>query len=93
MIELLLKARHVAFVGVLLLLAALVVGGRRVSYEQSIKSFFADDDPVMTVYQEAAKSFGDDNFVFVAYDDPALFTAEGMDRVSRLAAALGRTSD
>ncbi len=36
--------------------------------------FFADDDPNMAVYQKAAASFGDDNFVFVAYDDPELFT-------------------
>src|SRR5262249_34196376 len=28
-------------------------------------------------------------FVFVAYDDPALFTKAGMDRVAELAAALG----
>ena len=31
----------------------------------------------MATYQEAAKSFGDDNFVFVAYDDPGLFTPAG----------------
>ena len=59
MIELLLRARHVAFVGVLVLLAALVAGGRRVGYEQSIKSFFADGDPLMATYQKAAASFGD----------------------------------
>ncbi len=88
-ISLLLKARHVAFGGVVLLLIGLALFGKRVSYEQSIKSFFADDDPVMNAYQEAAKSFGDDNFVFVAYDDPALFSAEGMDRVGELAEAVG----
>ncbi len=89
LIELLLRARYFAFGATLVLLAGLVVGGRHVGYEQSIKSFFADDDPVMTVYQKAATSFGDDNFVFVAYDDPLLFTADGMDRVAQLAAALG----
>jgi uncharacterized protein len=89
LIELLLRARYFAFGATLVLLAGLVVGGRKVGYEQSIKSFFADDDPVMTVYQKAATSFGDDNFVFVAYDDPLLFTADGMDRVAQLAAALG----
>ncbi len=89
MISLLLKARHVAFASVVLLLIGLALFGKRVSYEQSIKSFFADDDPVMAVYQKAARSFGDDNFVFVAYDDPALFTSAGMDRVGELAGALG----
>ena len=59
------------------------------SYEQSIDSFFADDDPYMAVYQKAAKSFGDDNFVFLAYDDPQLVTPRGLDRVAELAAAVG----
>ena len=36
---------------------------------------------------EVARSFGDDNFVFVAYDDPALFTTGGMDRLASLAKA------
>ena len=47
------------------------------SYEQSINSFFADDDPYMGVYQEAAETFGDDNFVFLVYDDPPLAHAAG----------------
>lgn len=92
MINLLLKARYLVFAVVMVLLVGLIVAGKRVSYEQSIKSFFAEDDPVMTVYQKAARSFGDDNFVFVAYDDPDLFTRSGMDRVAELAAALGSSA-
>jgi len=88
-IDLLLKARYAVFATVLVLLVVLIAAGKKVSYEQSIKSFFADDDPVMAVYQKAARSFGDDNVVFVAYDDPALLTRSGMDRVAELAAALG----
>jgi predicted RND superfamily exporter protein len=88
-IRLLLQARHAAFAAVVVLLVVLLLFGKRVSYEQSIKSFFAEDDPVMATYQKAARTFGDDNFVFIAYDDPALFTAAGMDRVARLAAAVG----
>ena len=42
----------------------------------------------MRVYQQAAKTFGDDNFVFVVYDDPDLLTPGGLDRVSELAAAV-----
>ena len=59
------------------------------TYDQSISSFFADDDPDMQIYQKAAATFGDDNFAFVVYDDPALLTPAGMDRVAELAAALG----
>jgi len=88
-IRFLLRARFFAFGSVVLLLVLLAVFGKRVSYEQSIQSFFADDDPVMAAYQKAARSFGDDNFVFVAYDDPALFSPAGMVRNKNLAAKLG----
>src|SRR5580693_3702830 len=87
-IRALLAARHVTFAVVVILLVALVWGGTRVSYEQSINSFFAEDDPAMQVYQQAARTFGDDNFVFVVYDDPALLTPEGLSRVSELAEAV-----
>jgi len=80
----LLKARHVTFGVTVLTLLLLLAFGKRVSYEQSIKSFFAEDDPNMVAYQEAARAFGDDNFVFVAYDDPDLLTPAGMDRVAEL---------
>jgi hypothetical protein len=88
-IRLLLKTRHVSFALTLLALVLLAIFGKRVGYEQSIKSFFADDDPHMAAYQAAAKVFGDDNFVFIAYDDPDLLTSAGMDRVAELAAAVG----
>ena len=74
---------------VVLLLLALAWAGKRVSYQQSINSFFADDDPAMGLYQRASRTFGDDNFVFVVYDDNALMTPVGLDRVAELAAALG----
>ena len=78
------------FTAVALLLVVLAWSGKRVSYEQSINSFFAEDDPYMAVYQQAAKTFGDDNFIFLVYDDPAAADRrEGLDRVSELAAAVG----
>ena len=73
---------------VLALLVLLAWMGKRVTYEQSISSFFADDDPEMQVYQRAAAIFGDDNFVFVVYDDHELLSPGGMDRVRELATAL-----
>ena len=72
------KARYVTFSTVVdPARLARVDRGKRVSYEQSINSFFADDDPDMAVYQKAAATFGDDNFVFVVYDDPDLADARG----------------
>src|SRR5262249_45711001 len=87
-IRALLAARYLAFSVVVVLLVALALCGRRVSYEQSINSFFAEDDPSMRVYQQAARTFGDDNFVFVVYDDPELLTPPGLDRVAELASAI-----
>lgn len=91
MIRVLLRARYISFAAVALLLGYLIVYGHRVTYEQSIDSFFADDDPDMLAYQKAARTFGDDNFVFLVYDDPDLLTPAGMDRVSELAAAVDAT--
>jgi uncharacterized protein len=87
-IRALIATRYVTFSAVVVLLAVLALWGHRVGYEQSINSFFAEDDPHMRVYQQAAKTFGDDNFVFVVYDDPELLSPGGMDRVSELAAAV-----
>lgn len=88
MIRTLLATRYLTFGTALLLAVALAIWGRRVGYEQSIHSFFAEDDPDMAAYQKAAATFGDDNFVFVMYDDPDLLTPAGMDRVAELAALL-----
>ena len=45
MIRALLAARYVTFSAVVILLVALALWGRRVSYEQSISSFFAPRRP------------------------------------------------
>jgi predicted RND superfamily exporter protein len=88
-ISLLLRARRLSIAVVALLLVALIYADKKVSYEQSIRSFFAEEDPTIVAYRKASEAFGDDNFVFVAYDDPRLFSAEGMDRVAELARELG----
>ncbi len=87
MIRLLVSARLVTSLIAVALLVSLILADRRVTYEQSIKSFFAEDDPAIVDYRRAGV-FGDDNFIFVAYDDPALLTPAGMSRVATLAAGL-----
>jgi uncharacterized protein len=89
-VRLLLASRHITFAAAVLLLVILGVAGKRVSYKQSISSFFAEDDPYMRVYQQAARTFGDDNFVFLVYDDPELLTPAGLERVSALASAVSQ---
>ncbi|HKM52240.1 MAG TPA: RND transporter, partial [Isosphaeraceae bacterium] len=89
MSDLLLRYRYVTAAATVALFIVLVSFGKKVGYEQSIGSFFADDDPHMDLYQKAASSFGDDNFVFLVYHDPELVSAAGLDRVSELAGRVG----
>lgn len=89
MIDALIRARYGSFLVVLALLAGLLAFGKHVQYEQSITSFFAEGDPDVLAYQTTSDLFGNDNLVFIAYDDPDLLTPNGMDRVAELAGAVG----
>ncbi len=89
MIKGLIKARYATFAGIVVLAGYLVFFGERVGYEQSINSFFADNDPYMKVYQRAAATFGDDNFVFVVYDDDDYLSPAGMERQAELVETVG----
>lgn len=86
--RLLLRSRYVAGATVVLTLIVLVLLDRHVHYEQSIQSFFSENDPDVQQYKAASDAFGNDNLIFIAYDDPELFTADGMRRVGELAAAV-----
>ncbi|WP_435016943.1 efflux RND transporter permease subunit [Tundrisphaera sp. TA3] len=88
-IDLLLRSRHILLAAVTLVLALLMIAGKRVDYEQSIRSFFSEDDPAIVDYNRASAAFGDDNFVFVSYADPDLLTADGIARVAELSRTLG----
>lgn len=85
MTRILIHARYATFLAVSLALAWLMVFGQKVKYEQSLQSFFAQDDPVVLDYQRASDLFGNDNLVFVSYEDPDLLTPEGLARVAELA--------
>jgi len=88
-IRTLLAARYVLFGAVLATLIGLLVLDRHVKYEQSLESFFPSNDEAVLDYKKASSLFGNDNLVFVSYDDPQLLTPEGLDRVSELADRLG----
>ena len=80
----LIRARFVLLGLVLVTLGGLLGWGRRVQYEQSLTSFFPETDPAVVAYQESSERFGNDNIVFLAYDDPALLTPAGMERLEEL---------
>lgn len=89
MIDFLIRVRLVGLGLVLALMAVLLVLDRHVHYEQSIQSFFADDDPAVVAYRDAARRFGNDQLVFLVYEDPDLISAGGMDRIADLAGRIG----
>jgi predicted RND superfamily exporter protein len=87
-IALLLRARLFLFAGTVLALILLLAFGKEVRYDQSIESFFAEDDPAVVAYRNASAMFGNDQFVFIAYRDDELLTPGGIDRVAELAGAI-----
>jgi predicted RND superfamily exporter protein len=86
--ELLIRARFPIFAAVVAVLGALLVINKGVEYEQSLTSFFPEGDADVVAYQRASAAFGNDNVVFITYDDPRLLSAEGMGRVAELRSSI-----
>lgn len=82
--DLLISARHAVAVLTLIIGAFLAGSGRHAEYEQSIKSFFSEDDPAIVQFDKWASVFGYDNILFICYDDPDYLTSEGMERIESL---------
>ena len=57
----------------------------RLSFDQSIESLYAAQNVRLQDYVEGKSLFGGDEFVFVAYTDPDLFTDAGQKRLEDLA--------
>jgi predicted RND superfamily exporter protein len=82
--ELLLRFR-----GLLLLVCAVLVGlaiapSLQLDFDRSIESLFRADDPRYENYREDKRLFGGLETSLVAYDDPQLFTTQGLRRLERL---------
>lgn len=56
-----------------------------VVFDQTIEGFFPPDHPALVSYEKSKQAFGGDQIIFVAYDDPDLWTPAGMERVRTLA--------
>ena len=59
-----------------------------VEFDQTIEGFFPPDHPALLSYERSKRAFGGDQIVFVAYDDPELWTEAGMDFADALHLAL-----
>jgi len=80
----------------LALLAVSVERSRRLEFSRSIDAMFDRTDPALVPYRRLARAFGSSEVVLAAYDDPALFTPDGIGRLrgltERLAAMPGIAS-
>ncbi len=80
----------------LLLLISLIITGfaifpaSQLSFEQSIESLYAKDDPHLLDYLESKSLFGGDELVFVAYTTPDLLEPEELEKVRAFSKELSK---
>ncbi len=79
--------------GALLAVAAGIVPAFQLTFDQSIESLYAKDNPHLLDYLHSKQLFGGDEFVVVAYKDPQLLEDEGLDRLEKFAQKLGNLQD
>jgi len=77
----------------LALLAVVLVGlsverARHLRFSRSIDAMFDRADPALLPYARMARTFGGSEVVLAAYEDPALFTPEGVARLAAVTAQL-----
>ena len=79
------RFRYAVWIVVLPLIALSWILVPAVEFDQTIEGFFPNDHPALLSYEKTKRAFGGDQIIFVAYDDPHLWTSEGMNRVRILA--------
>ncbi|WP_397571229.1 RND family transporter [Schlesneria sp. T3-172] len=78
--------RHRFLVGIAFLLTVLAIRpASRLAFDQSIESLYAAKNVRLQDYSEGKRWFGGDEFVFVAYSDPDLFSDDAQTRLEELA--------
>jgi predicted RND superfamily exporter protein len=68
--DFLIRNRLSLFVAAILITLPAIWPASKLELDESIDSFFADDDPLLVNYQESKATFGADEFVLVAYESP-----------------------
>lgn len=77
------------FAGILITAVA-AIPASRLTFDRSIESLYAPDDPHLLDYLESKLLFGGDEFVVVAYGDSRLLTEDGLQRIRRFSERLSR---
>ena len=84
-----LAIRHRLLLVVAIIITVLSIGpARRLTFDQSIESLYAAQNSRLKDYVEGKSLFGGDEFVFLAYTDPNLFSNESMNRQEKLSSRL-----
>ena len=82
------RRARLAAAGAAITVAAVLLS-QRLEFSRSIDAMFDRSDPALVPYARMTRTFGSSETVLAAYDDPQLFTPEGIARLRRLAAKLG----
>jgi uncharacterized protein len=88
LVDWLIVNRRLMFFASLVLTLVSSYWASRLTFDQSIESLYAAEDPHLLDYLQSKSLFGGDELVGVAWTDPALFEPEGLARVEQLAAEL-----
>lgn len=83
--HLLFRVRYIVWLIVLPMSVASWILVPPIEFDQTLEGFFPPDHPALLSYQRSERAFGGDQLIFVAYDDPGLWTDAGMERVRTLA--------
>jgi uncharacterized protein len=84
----LVRSRGLLFLAALVLVGLSVERARQLRFSRSIDAMFDRSDPALVPYARMARTFGGGEVVLCAYDDDALFTPAGIDRLAALTARL-----
>ncbi len=84
----LVRFRVPLFAMALLIVAGSVERARHLRFSRSIDAMFDRNDPALVPYARMARTFGGGEVVLCAYDDPDLFTREGIARLAAITATL-----
>ena len=80
--DLLLRYRRSLFIAAMAVSVLSFIEGSKLTLEHSIESLYSLDDPHLIDYRESKSLFGGDEFVIVAYTEPDLLTADGLDSLA-----------
>ncbi|HVW00516.1 MAG TPA: MMPL family transporter [Planctomycetaceae bacterium] len=89
-VDFLIRRRNVLAIIAIALALASIYPALELTFDQSIESLYAPDDPLLRNYLESKDLFGGDEFVAVAYTDPDLLSDAGKARVKKLSEELER---